>query len=94
VKAPPHTHQANVSSQVVARLQGDDHEGAYLRFYAHRGFEPDEIDEGRVGSDVAAELSALGWTWRKMIAYDQGATERLAHQRRLAIAIALELLDQ
>lgn len=77
------------AGRIVARMQGDESERAYLVFYSHAGFRPDEIHEGTVAAAVAAELAALGWTWREPTSEHPKAIAAAINSRRLMIAMAL-----
>ena len=77
------------AGRIVARLQGDRTERAYLRFYS-RGAPPVAADEGTVAPEVADALSALGWSWKKMARSSEGALEARAKARRLTFAFALD----
>lgn len=78
------------AGRIVARLGGDESERAYLWFNNHHwGALPLEIHEGTVAADIAAELAALGWTWRELVGHHAKALAAAINSRRLAIAIAL-----
>lgn len=78
------------AGRIVARLGGDESERAYLFFYNHHwGIESIEIHEGTIAADVAAELAALGWTWREWLMLHSKAIDAAINSRRLMIAMAL-----
>jgi hypothetical protein len=77
------------AGRIVARLQGDVSDGAYVRFINHLGVEYGTIREGVVATEVAAELAALGWTWRALPALHPKALTAVANGRRMTIALAL-----
>jgi hypothetical protein len=82
------------AGRIVARLDGDESERAHLWFNNHHwGVQPVEIHEGKVTADVAAELAALGWTWREGVTYHSKAIDAAINSRRLMIATALGKLD-
>ena len=78
------------AGRIVARLQGDSTERAYLRFYSRIDVTPASPREGVVLPDVAKELSALGWSWKKMAHSNENALQAVANVRRLTCALALD----
>ncbi len=76
------------AGRIVARLQGDGADRAYLRFYSS-GTERGATREGTVVSDVADALSTLGWTWKEMASFSEKVSQAVANARRLTFALAL-----
>ncbi len=81
------------AGRIVARLQGDCTDRAYLRFYSRIEATPGSPDEGTVVPEVAGALAALGWSWQRMARPDKQALHAMANARRLTFALALDSVD-
>jgi hypothetical protein len=80
------------AGRIVARLEGDLNERAYLYYNNQWAPEFKNVHEGTVADEVANELLALGWTWREAGLMDERSIAGITNGRRLAIALALDML--